>query len=251
VERLAESALSTLVNTFSLSGNSPQTRQQIPPQQKPSIPTLDFVPSTEQECTLATIIQRLEMENELLRRRAIELQAANVLNEAYCAVLQEQLAFKEEKGKKKTASGRLMGDGMPVLLTGDDFYERVVQWEKSQEEAAAAKTNRKAAKVMRDSRLADWIKKCDERTAEIKRIEERWEKAKEEWNEEKEKWKRDKTAGLNVPAHVAKLKPKQGPLPKAIPRPTIKRQSPTANKPSSESLEQFDGYSSSNGDSAD
>ncbi|KAK0465752.1 hypothetical protein IW261DRAFT_1346891, partial [Armillaria novae-zelandiae] len=114
----------------------------IPPQQKPSIPTLDFVPSTEQECTLATIIQRLEMENELLCRRTIELQAANVLNEAYCAVLWEQLAFKEEKGKKKkTASGWLMGDGMPVLLTGDDFYERVVQWEKSQEEAAAAKTN--------------------------------------------------------------------------------------------------------------
>ncbi|KAK0471712.1 hypothetical protein IW261DRAFT_1424951 [Armillaria novae-zelandiae] len=196
VEHLAESALSTLVNTFSLPGNSPQTRQQIPPQQKPSIPTLDFVPSTEQECTLATIIQRLEMENELLRRRAIELQAANVLNEAYCAVLREQLAFKEEKGKKKTASGRLMGD-------------------------------------------------------EIKRIEERWEKAKEEWNEEKEKWKRDKTAGLNVPACFAKLKPKRGPLPKAIPRPTIKRQSPTANKPSSESPEQFDGYSSSNGDSAD
>ncbi|KAK0481012.1 hypothetical protein EDD18DRAFT_1022601, partial [Armillaria luteobubalina] len=190
VECLAESSLSTLVNTFSLPGNSPQTCQEIPPQQKPSIPTLDFVPSTEHEHTLASIIQRLEWENELLCQCAIELQAANVLNEAYCAVLCEQLAFKEEKGKKKkTASGWLMGDGMPVLLTGDDFYERVVQWEKSQEEAAAAKQNRKAAKVMRDSKLADWIKKCDEWTAEIKRIEETWDKAKEEWNEEKEKWK--------------------------------------------------------------
>ncbi|KAK0466569.1 hypothetical protein IW261DRAFT_1346607 [Armillaria novae-zelandiae] len=137
------------------------------PQQELSIPTLYFVPSTEQECTLSIIIQRLEIENELLCQRAIELQAANVLNEACCAVLREQLAFKEEKGKKKkTVSGWLMGDGMPVLLTGDDFYERVVQWEKSQEEAAAEKTNQRAVK--------------------------------EEWNEEKEKWKRDKTTGLNV-----------------------------------------------------
>jgi hypothetical protein len=53
----------------------------------------------------------------------LHIQAANVLNELYCARLRKQLACKEKK--KSGGKGRLTGDGLLCLLSGDEFYEKV------------------------------------------------------------------------------------------------------------------------------
>ncbi|KAF8838879.1 hypothetical protein BDN67DRAFT_871784, partial [Paxillus ammoniavirescens] len=57
----------------------------------------------------------------------ITLQAQAVLNEAYCNKLHFQLTFKEEKNNPG-APGKLIIDGLPRLLSGNKFYERVVEF---------------------------------------------------------------------------------------------------------------------------
>ena len=125
VKRLAESSLECLVRTYRTSPTD-STTQPInvnPPSHLTSIP---IAPQNDREQLLFTIIQEVELENKLLRRQVMELQAANILNEAYCKTLWEQLAFKDKGKEKKESGGRLMGDGLPVLLTDDFFMQRVV-----------------------------------------------------------------------------------------------------------------------------
>ncbi|KAF9005557.1 hypothetical protein BDQ17DRAFT_1218267, partial [Cyathus striatus] len=67
-----------------------------------------------------------------LKSHISNLQSSNLLNKAYCNSLRFQLAFKEEKKAAGKGKGKLMGDGMPKLLSGDDFYEHVVEFTKWQ-----------------------------------------------------------------------------------------------------------------------
>lgn len=55
----------------------------------------------------------------------IELQAASVLNEAYCLRLQGQLVHQKEKKNADSSNGKLMEDGMLCLLSGDVFFKKV------------------------------------------------------------------------------------------------------------------------------
>ncbi|KAF9223588.1 hypothetical protein BS17DRAFT_831417 [Gyrodon lividus] len=50
----------------------------------------------------------------------------------YCDCLSEQLAAQEDKQKKK--KGQLNGDGLPRLLTGNEFHKQVVDHEMAAEE---------------------------------------------------------------------------------------------------------------------
>ncbi|KAG8215289.1 hypothetical protein J3R82DRAFT_8850 [Butyriboletus roseoflavus] len=59
-----------------------------------------------------------------LKTQVTDLHAADVLNGIYCNRLHSQLAAREEKehnAKKK--KGKLMGDGLPKYLTGNEFYQ--------------------------------------------------------------------------------------------------------------------------------
>ncbi|KAJ7723325.1 hypothetical protein DFH07DRAFT_1005419, partial [Mycena maculata] len=59
------------------------------------------------------------------KSQLITMQSSLVLNGAYCNVVRGQLAAQEENRKKKT-KGRLVGDGLPCLLTSAAFVERVI-----------------------------------------------------------------------------------------------------------------------------
>ncbi|PBK94188.1 hypothetical protein ARMGADRAFT_927442 [Armillaria gallica] len=61
----------------------------------------------------------------------MQLQSAFVLQELYCKKVRHQLAQKETR-KRKGKSHQLGGDGMPQLLTGNEFYEPVVEYEANQ-----------------------------------------------------------------------------------------------------------------------
>ncbi|KAF9027322.1 hypothetical protein BDZ89DRAFT_935987, partial [Hymenopellis radicata] len=102
------------------------------PNSTPFADALAITPSTANELRLLTALRESEAEKQYLRQRTTELQAANILNEVYCKTLRERLAFQETKKQKGKGKGRLVGDGLPVLLTGDEFYERVVEFEKAQ-----------------------------------------------------------------------------------------------------------------------
>jgi hypothetical protein len=73
----------------------------------------------------------------------IELQATNILNKAYRSRIHDQLAHQEDKGRKTKGKGKLVGDGLPCLLSGDIFYERVVDAEVRQRREEREKVARR------------------------------------------------------------------------------------------------------------
>lgn len=74
-----------------------------------------------------------------------------------------------EKAKRKGEEKKeLVGDGLPQLLSGDEFYERVVEFEWEQKKAAADKQTRKADRERRAEELATWKWLEDQRKNENK-----------------------------------------------------------------------------------
>jgi hypothetical protein len=60
------------------------------------------------------------------------LQSASLLQGRYCETLHSQLAAQEDK-RKSEKKGKLIGDGLPRLLTDPDFIMRVANQEEDQE----------------------------------------------------------------------------------------------------------------------
>ncbi|KAF8899860.1 hypothetical protein CPB85DRAFT_1327166 [Mucidula mucida] len=135
-----------------------------------------------------------------LRQRTIELQAANILNE-------------DEKKRKGKGKGKLVGDGLPVLLTSDEFYERVVEFEKAQIQKERGKEERAANKESLQKELEEWKVLVEEREEWIKNRRLAWAKEKEDHAAGKAKWALNKKAG-KVKGKFTKPTPKLGPIPK-------------------------------------
>jgi hypothetical protein len=72
----------------------------------------------------------------------VGMQSTVVLQSMFCDHLSGQLAAQEEK-KKKKKKGQLNGDGMPRLLTSDEFYHRVVEHQNASDAAKAARDDRR------------------------------------------------------------------------------------------------------------
>ncbi|KIK78186.1 hypothetical protein PAXRUDRAFT_17020 [Paxillus rubicundulus Ve08.2h10] len=85
-------------------------------------------------------------------------EAQAVLNKAYCNKLRYQLAFKEEKLANPDVPGKLVEDGLPQLLSGDKFYERVVEFTQWQKEKAQEKEVRKERRKATKTTLDEWKK---------------------------------------------------------------------------------------------
>ncbi|KII85727.1 hypothetical protein PLICRDRAFT_78940, partial [Plicaturopsis crispa FD-325 SS-3] len=93
---------------------------------------LAIEPKTPNEVALLAALRESENREDELKRRVINLQAANILNESYCNKLRFQLAYMEQKKKAPHMKGTF-GDGLPKLLTDDEFFEQVVkftEWQK-------------------------------------------------------------------------------------------------------------------------
>ncbi|KAI0315401.1 hypothetical protein OF83DRAFT_1062200, partial [Amylostereum chailletii] len=72
----------------------------------------------------------------------------------YCKQVWGQLAKKEQRLEKRCA--RLIGDGLPRLLTKDDFYELVRQYEEELRAAAAEKEQRSNAQDLYLAAVKAW-----------------------------------------------------------------------------------------------
>jgi hypothetical protein len=176
-----------------------------------------FNPETANEAYLLTLLRESEATNISLKRRVIELQAANVLNEMYCNMLRGQLAKQEEKRQKGKEKGKLIGDGLPRLLSGDEFYEKVVVYEEERKKAVAEKKSRKIEREQRTEVLLEWKKLEEGRKNENKARRAKYQTAMEQWKEAKAKARVEKTK-------FNELQPRLGKLLPAIPRPVVNAQ---------------------------
>jgi hypothetical protein len=77
---------------------------------------LAIVPTTENELLLLAVLRESQSQKICTEVHAFELQASNILNEAYADQLCAKLAAQEEKRKKKKST-KLVGDGLSRLLS--------------------------------------------------------------------------------------------------------------------------------------
>ncbi|KIM53594.1 hypothetical protein SCLCIDRAFT_94770, partial [Scleroderma citrinum Foug A] len=61
-----------------------------------------------------------------------------------------------QDAKKARKEGRLVGNGLPRLLTSDEFYQRVVDHERVAVQDKVANENRRKQKEQRSALLAEW-----------------------------------------------------------------------------------------------
>ncbi|KIK36679.1 hypothetical protein CY34DRAFT_93971, partial [Suillus luteus UH-Slu-Lm8-n1] len=168
---------------------------------------LSIQPRTHNEVLLLSALCEAESANAALKRCVIELQATNVLNQLHCSQLRGQLANQEAKKQSKKKNGKLMSDGLPQLLSGDEVYERVMNHEKELKRVADDKKTRREERDRRSGALATWKRLEDERKRENNEQRTRYREAVGIWNEEKSKAKLSKqTFTLKKPV-LGKLQP--------------------------------------------
>ncbi|EAU89147.1 hypothetical protein CC1G_08555 [Coprinopsis cinerea okayama7 len=113
----------------------------------------------------------------------------------------------KKKGKKNT---KLMGDGLPRMLSGDGFYEQVVkftEWQQQQVEEAGRKADARTA-------WKEAVKEWEAKNAEI-------DAAKEELKTEVAAWTKMKNAARAKKTRFSIPKPQRD-IEKKAPKPTLK-----------------------------
>jgi hypothetical protein len=83
------------------------------------------------------------------------MQSSLVLNGAYCDLVHSQLAAQEES-KKSKKNGRLVGDGMPRLLTSNEFVRQMVAFQKTAEDTAVESEKRRVTKAEWKEVMTEW-----------------------------------------------------------------------------------------------
>ncbi|KIK74603.1 hypothetical protein PAXRUDRAFT_175166, partial [Paxillus rubicundulus Ve08.2h10] len=87
-------------------------------------------PRNEKEVTYQTALLEAEACEAQSKVVMLGMQSSIVLQGIFCERLSSQLAGQEEKQRKRK-KGQLNGDGLPRLLTGDDFYNCVADHERT------------------------------------------------------------------------------------------------------------------------
>jgi len=180
----------------------------------PPAEALSITLKTTNEVLLLAALHEANAREESLKLCLIELQATNILNEAYCSRPRGQLAHKEDKGKQTKGKGKLVGDGLPCLLSGDVFYEKVVDAEAGQRQEEREKVARKGLREDRAELLVEWKKQQEVRKADIAA-------RRAQWEQEKEEWEMEKAVAKVAKIKFSKKKPTLGKLPGVIPRPPV------------------------------
>jgi hypothetical protein len=175
--------------------------------------TLKITLKTQNETILLPALQEAMAQEATLTNQVLQLQATNICNEAYCSRLHGQLAHQEAKKADPKGKGKLMGSGLPCLLSEDVFYEKVVDLEATHGQVEQEKLERLQVRGERAGLLVEWKKQQEARKAEIA-----W---RAEWELEKQEWEAEKVAAKATKKKFGKKKPTLGKLSAAIPRPQI------------------------------
>ncbi|KAJ7331424.1 hypothetical protein DFH08DRAFT_708398 [Mycena albidolilacea] len=145
-------------------------------------------PSNVLEEELQNSVRELLAANKEQKSLLISMQSSLVLNGAYCDLVRGQLAAQEES-KKSKKKGKLVGDGMPRLLTSKDFVRRVVAFQNAAEQKEAEMKKRRATKAEKSTAMSQWKELEKARKAENTAIRARWQEDVKAWEEERDRAK--------------------------------------------------------------
>ena len=215
IDEMSTGSLAHLISITNLSSNT-----DLPPQSVGAIPLLtqtskSFTSKTSKEREILQALKESEERERVLLRCVHELQATNILNNLYCAKIRGQLAHHKKKKGKKTM-GRLMGDGLPILLSDDVFYEKVVEFEARQCREAQEKEAKRQGRAALAGALLQWKRDKEARKIRNKGRHEMHQRVVAVWEDEKKAAKAAKKV-------FKKLKPKQKALESPISRPEATR----------------------------
>jgi hypothetical protein len=152
---------------------------------------LDMIPTTDHEQKLQRALREANEREAYHKGCIVGLQASAILNGAYVDVVRGQLEAQEEK-KKKKKKGRLVGDGLPRLLTAAAFVNRVVQFEADKVQKAADLVQRRSVREERAMALVEWKRLDDERKDMNEVMKDLWQEAVEDWEKERDSAKLQK-----------------------------------------------------------
>jgi hypothetical protein len=192
-----------------------RTRAQVAGPVNNSAAALTIEPSTSNELLLLAALRESESRNVRAEIHAFELQASNILNEAYTERLRKALEAKQEKQNKKRKATKLVGDGLPRLLTGDAFYELAKGKEKEVRDNEKEKEARKDGKAAYRLAVEEWNEAEDVRKDKVATIKADWKKAVAAWT-------RKKAAAAKKGEKFTEKKPKQDGLPRKTLKPKLK-----------------------------
>ncbi|EIN03599.1 hypothetical protein PUNSTDRAFT_77752 [Punctularia strigosozonata HHB-11173 SS5] len=171
-------------------------------------------PETEREALLQHALHKSEVNAAYLKGQLLGQQAGMVLQSLYCERVRRQLATQEKKEDKAGKKKRIMGDGMPKLLTSDEFVQLVIDHEEAELETERTKARRRKLAEKRAKLMEKW--KEDEKA----RLE-RNKAQRQRFKDEMEAYEVEKA---NAKAEKRKLhlcKPKLGKVEAQAPKPKI------------------------------
>jgi hypothetical protein len=216
--RLSQSSASYLVS------NSPIEPNAKPPVLDPILISpvkprhtdlLTRVPETETERLCQMALQDAEIREAVHKGMIRGQQAALVLQALYCTRVRRQLATREKKKIQK--KNKLFGDGLPKLLTGDDFIKLVLENEEVTRQKEADKERRMKLKRKRVESMEVWKQDEDERVRRNKTL-------LEHWRLEITKWEAERDLARTEHRRPGWTKPLRPKLPKKQPKPKLSRE---------------------------
>lgn len=172
---------------------------------------LEFSATTEKEKELQNALREAEMREACLKGKVMGLQTAVILQDVYLGRTRSQLAAKEKKNKTR-ANTKVIGDGMPRLVTGSAFYNWVDTQTQAQEDEEAAKEVRRVEREAQKRAVEEWAVEEQERKSRNDAITAKWKNAVAEWVVERDLAKEEHR-------RPRWKKPVRGPVERPIPRP--------------------------------
>lgn len=171
------------------------------------------------QAMLRTALQVNGAQHDVLRM----LHASMVLQNGYCERLRGQLVVEERKKKKKDG-GRLLGDGLPHLLSGKDFFGRVEEHEEVAVRAEREQLQRSTEHAVYLAAMEEWKKGEEERKREN-------EARTAAWKSKVSEWEIARDTARQEGGRFGIKKPVRGPLLKAAPKPRACAQPESQEEP--------------------
>jgi hypothetical protein len=122
----------------------------------PTILPYIHTPATAAEGVLVEALRASQAREGEWRSRVQAQQAALVLQGIYCEQTRQQLQANNKEKQKKKSRERLVGDGLPILLTSDEFSSCVVAHKISRSQDNELRKRRKAAADLYAEECRSW-----------------------------------------------------------------------------------------------
>jgi hypothetical protein len=244
---------STLLNAFSRLGessaaylvsNSPVKSNEKPPAIDPILLSpakprytdmLTQKPETELEVLLQMALRDAEIKEAVQKGFIRGQQAALVLQELYCARVRRQLATREKKNAPK--KHKLFGNGLPKMLTGNEFVRQVIENSDIDKRQAVKKERRRELCKQKAALMEAW------RRDEEKRVKEN-EAVLMAWKVEVAEWEAERDIARTEHRKPRWKKPTRPKVQKQAPKPHIPKSAPMVDAMNSE--EEIDTYNVDN-----